>query len=128
MKLRDLLVVFGVVVPAVVLLVPLRAWWATSDAYLWVTPFALMAGGVLFVWLSLLLLEEYRKAFMTDPMSVMSLEVILTILRCGAPGTLAMLGLLAGASFFGGGVLILVGLLAYAVPNLWQAIRLTLGV
>jgi hypothetical protein len=128
MKIRDLLVAIGVVVPAVVLLVPLRAAWFTNEFYLWLTPFALMAGGVLFVWLSLLLLEEYRKAFMTDPMSVMSLEVILTILRCGAPGALAMLGLLAGASFFGGGVLILVGLLAYAIPNLWHAIRLTLGI
>ena len=128
MKLRDFLVVIAVVVPAVVLLVPLRAWWATSDAYLWVTPFALMAGGVLFVWLSLLLLEEYRKAFMTDPMSVMSLEVMLTILRCGAPGSLAVLGLLCGGVFFGGGVLILVGLLVSGIPYLWQAIRLTLGI
>ena len=128
MKLRDILVVVGVVVPAVVLLVPLRAWWSTGYAYLWLTPFVLMAGGVLFVWLSLLLLEECRKAFMTDPMSVMSLEVILTIVRCGAPGALAMMGLLVGALFFGGGVLILVGLLFSAVPYIWQAIRLTLGV
>ena len=128
MKLRDVLVVIGVVVPAVVLLVPLRAWWSTGDAYLWLTPFVLMAGGAVFVWLSLLLLEEYRKAFMTDPMSVMSLEVILTILRCGAPGALAMLGLLAGALFFGGGVLILIGLLVSSIPYLWTAIRLTLGV
>ena len=128
MKLRDLLVVIGVVVPAVVLLVPLRAWWFTNDAYIWLTPFALMAGGVLFVWLSLLLLEEYRKAFMTDPMSVMSLELVLTILRCGAPGSLAMMGLICGALFFGGGVLILIGLLVSGVPYLWHAIRLTLGV
>src|SRR4030095_11973148 len=128
MRLRDLLVVIAVVVPAVVLLVPLRAWWVNSDAYFWLTPFVLMAGGVLFVWLSLMLLEEYRRAFMTDPMSVMSLEVILMILRCGAPGALAMMGLLAGASFFGGGALILLGLLTYAIPNLWQAIRLTLGI
>jgi hypothetical protein len=127
MRLRDLLVVIAVVVPAVVLLVPLRAWWVNSDAYFWLTPFVLMAGGVLFVWLSLMLLEEYRRAFMTDPMSVMSLEVILMILRCGAPGALAMMGLLAGASFFGGGVLILVGLLVSGVPYLWNAIRLTLG-
>jgi hypothetical protein len=128
MKIRDLLVAIGVVVPAVVLLVPLRAAWFTSELYIWLTPFALMAGGVLFVWLSLLLLEEYRKAFMTDPMSVMSLEVILTILRCGAPGSLAALGLLCGGMFFGGGVLILVGLLVSAIPYLWQAIRLTLGI
>ena len=127
MKLRDLLVVTGVVVPAVVLLVPLRAWWSTGVAYLWLTPFVLMAGGALFVWLSLLLLEEYRKALMTDPMSVMSLEVILTILRCGGPGALAMIGLLAGSLFLGGGALLLVGLLVSGVPYLWNAIRLMLG-
>jgi hypothetical protein len=30
--------------------------------------------------------------------------------------------------FFGGGVLILVGLLVSAIPYRWQAIRLTLGI
>ena len=127
MKLRDLLVAIGVVVPVVVLLVPLRAWWSTGEIYIWLTPFVLMAGGALFAWLSLLLLEEYRKVFMSDPMSLMSLEVLLTIIRCGAPGSIAVLGLLAGALFFGGGVLILMHLLFSAIPYLWQAIRLTLG-
>jgi len=128
MKGRDLLVAIGVVVPAVVLLVPLRAAWFTYDVYIWLTPFALMAGGVLFVWLSLLLLEEYRRVFMSDPMSLMSLEVFLTIVRCGAPGTLGALGLVGGALLFGGGVLLLVHLLFWSLPDLWQAIRLSLGV
>jgi hypothetical protein len=96
--------------------------------YLWLAPFALMAGGALFVWLSLLLLEEYRKAFMAAPMSVMSLDVLMSILRCGAPGTIALLGLLVGAVFFGGGLLFLLGLLSSAVLDLWYAVRLTLGV
>jgi hypothetical protein len=85
-----------------------------------------MAGGALFVWLSLLLLEEYRRAFMASPMSVMSLDVLLSILRCGAPGAIALLGLLLGAVFFGGGLLLLVGLLSSAVLDLW--LRLTLEV
>jgi hypothetical protein len=127
MKTRDLLVVVGIVVPAVVLLVPLRSWWFTGGVYIWLTPFVLMAGGALFAWLSLLLLEEYRKVFMSDPMSLMSLEVLLTIVRCGAPGALGALGLVAGALFFGSGVLLLVHLLFWGLPELWQAIRLSLG-
>jgi len=95
--------------------------------YLWLTPFALMAGGALFVWLSLLLLGEYRKAFMAEPMSVMSLDVLLSILRCGSPGVLALLGLVVGAIFLGGGFLFLLGLLSSAAVDLWQAVRLTLG-
>ena len=127
MKLRDFLVATGVVVPAVVLLVPLRSWWFTGEIYLWLTPFVLMAGGVLFAWLSLLLLEEYRKLFMSDPMSLMSLEVLLTIVRCGAPGAVGALGLVGGALLFGSGVLLLVHLLFRSLPDLWQAITLSLG-
>ena len=95
--------------------------------YQWWTAVVVMAGGALFIWLSLLLLGEYRRAFMASPMSVMSLDVLLSILRCGTPGTLALLGLLAGATFLGGGFLLFIGLLFSAVLDLWQAIRLTLG-
>ena len=127
MKLRDFLVAIGVVVPAVVLLVPLRSWWFTGEIYIWLTPFVLMAGGALFAWLSLLLLEEYRKVFMSDPMSLMSLEVLLAIARCGAPGAVGALGLVGGALLFGSGVLLLVHLLFRSLLNLWQAITLSLG-
>ena len=96
--------------------------------YEWWTGFAVAAGGALFIWLSLLLLGEYRRAFMANPMSVMSLDVLLSILRCGAPGAIAMLGLLAGALFLAGGFVLLVHLLFSAIGDLWQAIRWTLGV
>lgn len=96
--------------------------------YEWWTAFVVMAGGALFIWLSLLLVGEYRKAFMASPMDVMSLDVLLSILRCGTPGALALLGLIVGALFLAGGFLLFIGLLFYAVLDLWQALRLTLGV
>jgi hypothetical protein len=97
--------------------------------YEWWTAFVVMAGGALFIWASLLLLGEYRRAFMASPMSVMSLDVLLSILRCGGtPGTIAFLGLIVGALFLAGGFLLLTGLLFYGVLDLWQAIRLTLDV
>jgi len=46
----------------------------------WWTGFVVMAGGALFIWLSLALLGEYRSAFMANPFSVMSLDVLLSIL------------------------------------------------
>lgn len=78
-----------------------------------------MAGGALFIWLSLLLLGEYRRALIASPMSVMSLDVLLSILRCGTPGAIALLGLIVGALFLGGGFLLLAGLLFSAVVDLW---------
>jgi hypothetical protein len=95
--------------------------------YEWWTGFVVMAGGALFIWLSLLLLGEYRRALVASPMSVMSLDVLLSILRCGTPGAIALLGLIVGALFMGGGFLLLAGLLFSAVVDLWQAGRLTLG-
>jgi hypothetical protein len=96
--------------------------------YEWWTGFVVMAGGALFIWLSLLLLGEYRRAFMASPMSVMSLDVLLSILRCGTPGAWALIGLIAGALFLAGGFVLLVGLLFSSLVDLWQAARLTLGV
>jgi hypothetical protein len=96
--------------------------------YEWWTGFVVMAGGALFIWLSLLLLGEYRRAFMASPMSVMSLDVLLSILRCGAPGAWALIGLIAGAVFLAGGFVLLVGLLFSSFVDLWQAARLMLGV
>ena len=96
--------------------------------YEWWTGLVVMAGGALFIWLSLSLLGEYRRAFMANPMSVMSLDVLLSIVRCGTPGTLALLGLTVGALFLAGGFLLLAGLLFHGIADLWQAVRLTLGV
>jgi hypothetical protein len=96
--------------------------------YEWWTGFVVMAGGALFIWLSLALLGEYRRAFMTNPLSVMSLDVLLSIVRCGTPSALAVLTLLAGALFLAGGFLLLAKLLFSAVLDLWLAVRLTLGI
>jgi hypothetical protein len=96
--------------------------------YQWWTAVVVMAGGALFIWLSLLLLGEYRRAFMASPMSVMSLDVLLSVLRCGSPGAIALLGLFVGALFLAGGFLLFVGPLYSAVLELWQAARLTLQV
>ena len=96
--------------------------------YEWWTGFAVMAGGALLIWLSLLLLGEYRKAFFASPMSVMSLDVFLSILRCGTPGVIAILGLIGGSLFLAGGFVLLVRLLFSSGTDLWQAVRLTLGV
>jgi hypothetical protein len=94
----------------------------------WLIGFIVMAGGAVFIWLSLVLLGEYRKAFMMNPLSVMSLDVLLAIARCGTPAAMAVLTLLAGACFLAGGFLLLAGLSFYAVLDLWQAVRLTLGI
>ena len=94
----------------------------------WGIGFAVMAGGALFIWLSLALLGEYRRAFMMNPLSVMSLDVLLSIVRCGTPAAMAVITLLAGAFFLAGGFLLLVGLSFYALLDLWQAVRLTLGI
>jgi hypothetical protein len=96
--------------------------------YQWWIAFVVMAGGALFIWLSLLLLGEYRRAFMASPMAVMSLDVLLSILRCGSPAAIALLGLVVGALFLAGGFLLFVGLLYYGLVDLWQALRLTLGI
>jgi hypothetical protein len=93
----------------------------------WVTGIVVMAGGALFIWLSLALLGEYRKAFMTDPLSIMSLDVLLSIARCGTPAAMAIITLLAGACFLAGGFMLLFALSFYALVDLWQALRLTLG-
>jgi hypothetical protein len=94
----------------------------------WWTGFVVMAGGALFIWLSLALLGEYRRAFMANPMSVMSLDVLLSIIRCGTPSAMAVITLLAGAFFLAGGFLLLATLSFSAVLDLWQAVRLALGI
>ena len=87
--------------------------------------------GALFVGLAVMLLTEYRKAFLSDPSSIMSIEVLFAILRLGGPGYLAVLALMAGLPMLLGGSLALVlalGFIAFdSAGNLWRAIGLTLG-
>lgn len=96
--------------------------------YDWWTGFVVMAGGAVFVWLSLSLLREYQRAFMTDPMSVMSLDMLLSILRCGTPAVMALMCLMVGALFMAGGFVLIVYPLFSSLAVLWQALRFTLGV
>lgn len=103
-----------------------------ADVYVWLAPFAMMALGATCAWLALLLLAEYRRAFMADPLAVMSLDVLVAIIRCGPPGYLGVIGLFGGALLFGSGGLLLIWLLTAELPRLvlhvWQAVKLTFGI
>jgi hypothetical protein len=93
----------------------------------WLMPFAMFGMGVLVMFMALTLFSEYRKAFMADPMSVMTLEVFIAALHRGGPGYLAVVSLLGGAMLAASGVLLLVALLLLETGPLWRAIRLSLG-
>lgn len=103
-----------------------------ADLYVWLAPFGMMAVGAAGAWLALTLLAEYRKAFVADPMAIMSLDVLVAILRCGPPGYVGVVGLFGGALLFGSGALLLIWLLTAELPRLvlhvWQAMKLTLGI
>jgi len=94
----------------------------------WWTGLVVMAGGALFIWLSLAFLGEYRKAFMANPFAMMSIDVLWSIVRCGAPSAMAVITLLAGACFLAGGFLLLATLFFSALLDLWEAARLTVGI
>ena len=67
-----------------------------------------IAFGAVLIWLSGMLLAEYRRVFFGNPLVVMSLDVIAQILTCGAPGYLALLCYGIGAYFLvmGAGLLL----------------------
>jgi hypothetical protein len=97
----------------------------------WHVPIGLMALGVIFIGLAAALLVEYRRAFFSDPRSVMSIEVLLNILKLGGPGYLAMVALVAGVPMLFAGTLfctLFVGFWAYeGAASLLRAIGLSLG-
>ena len=78
-----------------------------------------------------LLLAEYRRAFFTDPRSVMSVEVLLNILKLGGPGYLAMVAVVAGVPMLFAGVLFFLFFAGFWVfdnaANVLRAISQTLG-
>jgi hypothetical protein len=76
----------------------------------------LLLFGVLLAYLGLLLVNEYRKAFLENPPAVMSLEVLFQLLRIGGPGYLAMLLLVCSVFFMAAGLGMLV---APWVSHLW---------
>ena len=94
---------------------------------IWLMPFAMFGMGMLVMFLALILFGEYRKAFMENPMAVMTLDVFLAAMHRGGPAILAVMGLFGGALLAASGVILLVFLLLYETGPLWRAIRLSLG-
>jgi hypothetical protein len=90
-------------------------------------PLGFLALGALFCGFAWLLLVEYRKAFIADPLAVISTEVLGQILRAGGPGYLAVVVLIAGGLLLlaGFALLLLVGWIA--VQPLVQAILNSVG-
>lgn len=94
---------------------------------IWWLPFAMFAMGVLVMFMGLTLFEEYRKAFIADPIAVMTLDVFLAAMHRGGPAFLAVIALLGGATLAASGVILLVALLVWETGAFWRAIRLSLG-
>ena len=82
--------------------------------------------------LALLLLAEYRRAFFTDPASVMSIEVLLNILKLGGPGYVAMIAVVAGIPMFLAGAAFFLFFAAFwlfdTASNVLRALSQTLGI
>jgi len=95
---------------------------------IWLMAFAIFAMGMLVMFLALILFGEYRKAFMANPMAVMTLDVFLAVMHRGGPAFLAVVALFGGAMLAASGVILLAFLLLYETAPLWRAIRLSLGI
>jgi hypothetical protein len=94
---------------------------------IWLMPLAMFGMGVLVMLLALTLFSEYRKAFMANPLAVMTLDVLLAAMHRGGPAFLAVVALFGGAMLAASGLMLLVFLLLYETAPLWRAIRLSLG-
>lgn len=95
---------------------------------IWLLPFAMFGMGMLVILLALTLFSEYRKAFMANPIAVMSLDVFLAAIQRGGPAIVAVVGLYSGTMLAASGVILLLYLLIDETAPLWRAIRLTLGI
>jgi hypothetical protein len=95
---------------------------------IWLMPFAMFGMGTLMMFLALTLFGEYRKAFMANPIAVMTLDVFLAAMQRGGPAFLAVVALFGGAMLAASGVILLGALLLFEAAPLWRAIRLTLGI
>ena len=76
-----------------------------SDLHGWGLPLGLLGLGAVLLGFAWVVLAEYRKLFLAEPLSVMSLEILAKILGAGGPGYFAVMFLLAGGVMFGVGVL-----------------------
>jgi hypothetical protein len=95
---------------------------------IWLLPFAMFGMGTFVMFLALTLFSEYRKAFMADPMAVMTLDIFLAAMHRGGPAFLAVAALFGGAMLAASGVILLVFLVLYEMAPLWGAMRLSLGI
>ena len=86
--------------------------------------------GAILLWLAWLLLLEYRKVFMSDPVALMSFEVLAAILKQGGSGYVAAVAALGDAFFVAAGMsilaLMLSLLLGATLRPVWHALMLTL--
>lgn len=73
------------------------------------------------------LVGEYRRAFVPDPRSVMSVEVLFAILELGGAGYLALLSFTIGVLFLVLGSLVLVLFIGTAVLNSSSGILTAIG-
>ena len=63
---------------------------------IWLMPFAMFGMGTLVMFLALTLFGEYRKAFMANPMAVMTLDVFLAAMHRGGPAVARDSGVVRG--------------------------------
>ena len=89
--------------------------------------FAIFGMGMFVTFLGLTLFSEYRKAFMANPMAMMTLDVFLAAMERGGPALLAVMAIFGGALTAASGVILLVFLLVYETGPLWRAILIGLG-
>jgi hypothetical protein len=94
---------------------------------IWLMPFAMFGMGMLVMFLALTLFSEYRKAFMANPLAVMTFDALLAAMHRGGPAFLAVVALIGGAMLAASGVILLLFLVLYEMAPLWRAIRISLG-
>jgi hypothetical protein len=94
---------------------------------LWLTSVWMIVIGTACIWLCLTFFAEYRKAFMADPVSVMTLEVLLAVLRCGPAGYAAIIVMYGGILLAAAGLTMLLFAFASDADYVWQALKQTLG-
>src|SRR5688500_19325820 len=90
---------------------------------IWLLPFAMFGMGMFVMFLALTLFSEYRKAFMADPMAVMTLDVFLAAMQRGGPAVIAVIARFGGAMLAASGVVLLVALVLYEMASLWRGLR-----
>src|SRR5688500_20277740 len=95
---------------------------------IWLLPFAMFGMGMFVMFLALTLFSEYRKAFMADPMAVMTLDVFLAAMRRGGPAVIAVIALFGGAMLAASAAVLVAALVLYEMAHPLRASRAALGI